>query len=600
MFFKPFVTNLKNTRSYSEYWGVLVFWGISIMFCSGLAHADPSLNPATASHDKNAANYVWFEHEDRLSLPSIKPSAGDEDDSDETIHVPKDARAQPIIDEQDMTAKAVKPESDIEQEKAPVSPPSAPAALSADDENAWLEDDMAAVEETLNAPQSEAEDIFLQALAQTFKDNPTLKAQRESARLAYEKVFEAKTGWLPHIDGDASITGTAVESDLTGHTDTTTKAAGITLSQPIYQSGRTNYAIDRQTYTAQSAYYGYLDTVQDVLLAYIVAYIDVVTAKSQLDFNTQNVKRLEQQNDATLQEFEVGLLTRTDVSQSEARLAEARSGLIRAQGLLEQRLARFEEVAGRRFAQELYILPDQVFSDLLRGILPHDLQESERLALAQHPLRLAAELDIMASEANIDANRSALFPEISLNGSVAHRDDDGLAGVNRNEQTSASIGLTASFPLYNAGLTRSRIRQAKVQTFSARHNHEAVERTVSQNVKSVWQDYKTAQAVLTSTEAQLAAARTAREGVYSEREVGARTVLDALDADQELLNAQLEHLTAQRDLLVAKFSLLEATGQLTAESLSLQPLFTDEIKRQFTQVSLSNLFSTNVKSMDNY
>lgn len=442
------------------------------------------------------------------------------------------------------------------------------------------------------------QELFWKTLEQTFENNPILQRERENVRLAYEQVFEARTGWLPNISAEAGISGVYNDYDSGGSTDETIKSASLGVQQPIYRSGRVQHALKREEYNAQSAYFTYLDSVQSVLLSYITAYIDVVTAKSSLEFNKANVERLQQQNEATQKEFDVGLLTLTDVSQSKARLSQARSDYIQAEGFLQQRLAIFTEITGLDLALNDFVFPDVNFDQVLSAPLPKTLRESQFIALENNPVRKASLLQIKAAQANIELNKSELYPEISLSGSVERQDDGALSSS--NGQSSAIIGLVASIPIYDAGLTKSRIRQSKIQKFSQYDNDLAVKRQVTQTVTSAYQDFLTAQAVIDSSEAQLEAARTAREGVYSEREVGARTVLDALDADQELLNAQVQLVTARRNLLVGKFALLAAMGYLTPEVLPLESHFNDNLQQEFSTLGFKQLFSSDVQPMDNY
>lgn len=143
------------------------------------------------------------------------------------------------------------------------------------------------------------------------------------------------------------------------------------------------------------------------------------------------------------------------------------------------------------------------------------------------------------------------------------------------------------------------MRQSKINKYIQTNNREFALRAVRSNVTSTWEDYTTAMAVMDSSMAQLEAARIAREGVYSEREVGTRTVLDALDADQELLDAQVALVGARRDLIVAKFALLEAEGALVPENLGFQRLITEKDNSAAARKTARRFFSTDVKPMDN-
>lgn len=441
-------------------------------------------------------------------------------------------------------------------------------------------------------------EMFWRSMGLTFENSPVLQRERENVRFAYEKVFEARTGWLPNISAEAGITSSYYNYDSAGNTDETVKSASMGVQQPIYRSGRVLHALKKEEFNAQSAYFDYINSVQNTLLSYVTAYIDVVTAKSSLEYNKANVDRITRQNAATQKEYEVGLLTLTDVSQSKARLSLAQSDYIQAQGYLQQKLAIFTEVTGLNLSEKDFVFPTIEFSALLGDSFPKTLREAQFAALENNPNRKSSLLQIKAAQANVELNKSELYPEISLSGSVARQDTGALSSD--NGVSSATIGLVASIPIYDSGLTKSRIRQSKIEKFSQYDNDTSVKREIVQTVTTAYQDYLTAKAVIESSKAGLEAAKTAREGVYSEREVGTRTVLDALDADQELLNAQVQLITAKRNLLLGKFQLLSAMGDLTPDVLPLKPHFDDKLNQEFSALSFKQLFSSDVEPMDNY
>lgn len=450
-----------------------------------------------------------------------------------------------------------------------------------------------------NVEQVPEEFDILKALQNTYYTNPTLKEARENLRLAYELVYEARTGFLPDISGAAGVEAEFRDNETTGNDDESIASAGINITQPLFRSGRTDNLIAKQTLDAQSSYYSYLNVAQQVMLSFITSYVDVVTALSEIEFNTQNVARLEKQNDATSKEFEVGLLTLTDVSQSQARLARAKSDLIQAQGLLEQRLASFAQVAGIKPSLEFFEFPDELIENYITDYVPNTLEDATSLALRQNPNLLASRTSLNAAEAQISVNRSELFPELSLNGGLEQR-DNGSAPGRSDSETAASIGVVATIPIFNSGVDRSRIRQAKIDKFSKLNAVTSAERNVTQNVTTSWQNFMTAEAVLDSSKKQLEASETAREAIYNEREVGSRTVLEALDADQELLEAQLQIVNARRNFIISQVNLLAVTGQLKSEHFNIDPVLSRNALDELSSLSIDNLFSTSVNPMDNY
>ena len=286
-------------------------------------------------------------------------------------------------------------------------------------------------------------------------------------------------------------------------------------------------------------------------------YLDVLrdTALLKLSQNTRDV--IARQLEATQDRFDVGELTKTDVSQAQARVARADSDIITATGNLNASKARFEEIIGAP-AQGLG-KPD------IELRVPDNLPEAETDADQNSPMILAAEFVHRASEQDIDGVFGELLPEVGFSSSwnKAYDPSPGLY----DRQTTSVIGLTATMPLYEAGSVRSRVRQAKHTANQRYIEIMETRREVRQNIVSNWADLQAAQAEIRSRKAQVEASAIAQEGVTQETDLGARTILDVLDANQELFDAQVALVTAERNEMVARFALLSTLGSLTPQTL---------------------------------
>jgi TolC family type I secretion outer membrane protein len=264
------------------------------------------------------------------------------------------------------------------------------------------------------------------------------------------------------------------------------------------------------------------------------------------------------QLEATRDRFQVGEVTRTDVSQAEARLARATSERIGAEGDLAASRAVFRNVIGMAPA----VLPRP---PLPRG-LPASLAEADSIAIGNNPDVTTAEFRERSALDSVDQVSGELWPTLSLIGRLQRQED-----VSRRNSRfdSAEAVVNLNVPLYQAGAVYSRLRERKQLVVEQRRLLDQSQRNAIEDATRAWNALETAGAEIGSFAKQVEANQIALEGVEKEAEVGARTVLDILDAQQELLNSQVSLVRAERDEVVAAFQLKASLGLLTARQLDL-------------------------------
>ncbi|OUS18271.1 type I secretion protein TolC, partial [Rhodospirillales bacterium 47_12_T64] len=297
---------------------------------------------------------------------------------------------------------------------------------------------------------------------------------------------------------------------------------------------------------------------QDILLQTVTAYSNVWREQAILELNINNERVLERQLEATRDRFEVGELTRTDVAQSESRYSTATAQRIASEGDLNTAKAVYEEVVGGATGEIEQPAP--------YAILPASEAELLNVALENNPSLLAAKYNELALKNQIREITGELYPELSLVGSVSRADETSGKDI---DSTSGEVIAQLVVPLYQQGLVSSRVRQAKQNANQSRIQIVEQERSVEQQGTSSWENLVSTQAQIKSFIAAVNAAEIALEGVRQEEEVGERTVLDVLDAEQELLDAQVNLVRAQRDEVVATYQVLSSMGQMTAQYIGL-------------------------------
>jgi outer membrane protein len=398
-----------------------------------------------------------------------------------------------------------------------------------------------------------------EVLATAYSTNPALLAARNELRAQNELVPQALSGWRPTISGTALVGHSWADSRI-GTNQSDPRSIGVDLTQPVYRGGRT-VAATRQAENLVSAQRARLVAVEEsVLFNAATAYMDVVRDMAVLELNINNEQVLARQLSASRDRFEVGEITRTDVAQSEARLAGATAGRIAAEGELAASRARFVEVVGDA--------PGTLQTPPIVTTLPSSLEEAIEVAVSANPDVIAADYVERAARDGVDVVFGELLPSVSLRTSVLDETDISPFSDTGEEKT-ARIEAQLSVPLYQAGEVSSRVREAKKRASQRRLEMAQQRRTAAQIATTAWETLSTARAQITSFQAQVRSDEIALEGVREEAQVGSRTVLDVLDAEQELLNARVSLVRAKRDEIVAGFQILQAVGNLTARDLNL-------------------------------
>lgn len=402
---------------------------------------------------------------------------------------------------------------------------------------------------------------LFQALETAYQNNPRARAARAELLAVEEQLPQAQAGFKPSVTANADITYVDTQTEgtsfITNDGGNTSKSGSLNLSQPLYRGGRTLAEVSqaKNVISSQALYVSAIE--QEILFLAAQAYMDVLRDEAVLALNLNNRDLVAREKEQAENGFLVGELTRTDVSQADARLAEMDAVVIMAQGNVKKSRAVYQQIIGSPPMKEM-AYPETIIE------VPEDLEDVVSIVQTNNRAVLQSKFIKEAAVDNIDSRIGAMLPEISAIGQF-NKSYDPSDFI--QEQRQAAIGVTATIPLYQAGTNLSRVREARKTA-----NQRVIEITVAQEAArqeaiSNWEQLKAAQAEVKARQAQIEAARIAREGVQYEAELGQRTTLDALDANQELLDAQVSLIKAMRDEVVARFALAETLGLLVPQKL---------------------------------
>jgi len=414
-------------------------------------------------------------------------------------------------------------------------------------------------------------DTIETALSQAYQNNPQLNAQRASLRATDENVPQALAGYRPRISvtgsggvqyNDTKTSTTVGNATVTTQSNSTfyPRGVGATATQTLFngfQTGNRTRQAESQVAAARET----LRTVeQTVLLDAVTAYMNLLRDTAILDLQRRNVEVIQEQLRQTRDRFNVGEVTRTDVAQAESRVAAAQSQMLQAQSNYVTSRAIYRRVIG---VEPGKLAPGTPVDRLSPRTLPLAVAQGQ----AENPSVSAAEYGVDVAALQVKVSEGALYPVVTVQGSV-QQNFEPSSNVER-QFTAAAIGQI-TVPIYQGGSEYSLIRQSK-ETVGQRRLELAVNRDQARaNVVQAWGQLDAAKAQIEATRAQVTAAEIALNGVREEARVGQRTTLDVLNAQQELVNARVALVTAQRDRVVASYTLLSATGRLSAAVLGLQ------------------------------
>jgi outer membrane protein len=427
-----------------------------------------------------------------------------------------------------------------------------------------------------------------EAMVKAYATNPDLFAERATLRATDEDVPIARSRGLPGVNSTGRYSENLHDSDNSGLSSPRQGSAGLGLTVPVFSGGSVRNSV-RAAETRVEAGRAGLRSVEAQLFTDVVAvYLDVTRDEAIVRLNQQNVRVLEVNLQATRDRFEVGDLTRTDVAQSEARLAGAQSQLRGAESNLISSRERYIRVVGTP--------PGTLATPPALPNLPAGPDQAVGVALEDNPALDAAKKRRDASVYDVNVARAGRLPQVSLgvNGDYYNRfgavpgpgQKAGLA--NDGFATSASVNLT--LPLFQGGRPAAQVRQAQARQSAAIEQVTAAERGVIAQTRSAYAVWQSAQRVIESSTLAVNANRLSLEGVRAENSVGTRTILDILNAEQELLNSQVQLVTAERDAYVAGFAVLAAMGRAEAEDLGLDggPLYDPVANYNRSRRSLSD------------
>jgi len=420
-----------------------------------------------------------------------------------------------------------------------------------------------------------AEDLR-DALLHAYRTNPTLQSARASQRALDETLPIERADGMPRISASGSYTEYLHDSGRTPTSPDRLLSGQVSLAVPVYSGGAVRNSLQAAKSRIEAGRADLRATESSLFAQVVAAYMDVILSEAVVDLRRNLVKVLETDLQATTDRFEIGDLTRTDVAQSEARLQLARGDARSAESNLIAARETYIRLVG---APPARLAPPPPLPNL-----PDAPETALAVALDSNPDLIAAKARTRAADRDIAVAGATRLPRLEAFASGSGSDYLGTlggatSGLFDQTSTAASAGLRATIPLFQGGLPAALRRQSQARASAAMEQEIAVERDVVAQVRATFSSWRATDEIIASSETAVAAAELSLQGVRAENSVGNRTILDILNAEQELLQARVRLVTARRNAYVAGFSLLAAIGKAEARDLGLDggPLYDPQI-----------------------
>ena len=441
-----------------------------------------------------------------------------------------------------------------------------------------------AVQFTLPSPASA--ETLREAMALAYQTNPRLDAERARLRATDEDVPRAKAGFRPRASLNADTGRQTIKTVPGSSADGTNQTSGysVTAEQSLFSGYRTTNTVREAEATVRAGRENLRNVEQQILLETATAYADVLRDQALVRLREGNVSVLTKDLQAAEARRSVREVTRTDVAQAQSRRARALSDLDGAKANLRTSRAVYERVVGRPPSGLTEPKPPS-------KLLPINVEDVSRIAEREHPNNISALYRERAARHAVDKIWGELLPEVSVQANYGQRFSPSRI-IDQQDTTSITGRLTV--PLYEGGETQARVRAAKHQHVARLQEIEQARKETESLAVTAWSRLSAARAQMQSDKSAVEAAGIALEGTREEEKVGQRTLLDVLNAQQELLNAEVQQVVTRREVIVAAFTLLAAIGRLNADELKLTDALYDpeahydDVERKWWGISVTH------------
>ena len=400
-------------------------------------------------------------------------------------------------------------------------------------------------------------------LSKAYNNSPLLKSHRFKLEAINEELAKALSKNRPQINfyGSAGSdeTTTVNTSGLESKQNNNPKSVTLEIQQNLYDFGRSRSLINIADNSIFAQRADLRNQEQEILLEASRIYLALLASTEINKLAKNNLMLLEKHFQATNDKFKIGEATSTDLSLAKARYLRARSDEIKSKGDIEKERSKYFSLIGIEAPKKLYF-PE------IKIAIPENLKDITKETLQGNPIVIASGFRKKLSFVKISSAASELLPSLDFNLSAQNA---WAPNTFFDEYENYKMEFNFKIPLYSGGYNYSNVRQKKKEAMQSSKNFDYNIKKALKEVEILWIELNSLEAQIISINSTIKANEMAVKGVKKEYEVGSRTLLDVLDAEQELLEEKVEAIKVKRDKFITIFNLTAYMGKLSSSDLNL-------------------------------
>jgi adhesin transport system outer membrane protein len=390
------------------------------------------------------------------------------------------------------------------------------------------------------------------AVVETFRTNPDLMVQIEQVQIQKERYNQAASGYKPRLDVRGNAGYEHTYNEFRESEDLEPAAGSVVLTQPLFRGFQTTHALRRTTADTEAAQLQLSGTAEQVAFEVIQTYLQVLATNEIVAIAKRNLKSHEHLQSLIQDRLKEGVSDQSDAAHAEGRLALAHSNLLSAQNNLTDAMSDFEAVSG--FSLNTYTRP-VVNSDFM----PISKTDAIKRGEENQPTLQASKYSVTAAREQYKEINGRYLPrfDIELKGSASEE----AVGIDEKEDQ-ASAMVVMNWNLYNGGSDAAEKRATLAQISQAKSSSLRVKRRVEKEIRLAWAALKTTERQKTFMASHVRSSKKAKKLYQDQFELHRRSLLDLLDTENEMFQAERSYISTDYDELTARYRLLAATGQL--------------------------------------
>jgi adhesin transport system outer membrane protein len=391
-----------------------------------------------------------------------------------------------------------------------------------------------------------------QTVYDALQTNPDVAGAVQTYYGSREDLDAATGNFLPRLDLTADTGKEDLDREGVGETNKTRTNAKLQLTVPLFRGFANSSELERADFGMQAAYYETLAQAENTALRITKAYLDVLNAQDVVRLSALNLEEHEKTFDLVEAKYKQGVANRADETQMKGRLSRVKANLLSSRNNLRDAEAVFTQLTGERASDLQRPEVDQRF-------LPESNQRALELALTNSQSLIASRLNTKAASASATGLNSHLYPDFDLVADRTWKED--VSGFDGQEDEWRVL-VEMNWNLYSGGSSNAKQKKARYQEEAARMRSNRIYREIQANVDSSWDAYLTLHQTLVHLQDYVEQSKESAKLYGAQFKLGSRTLLDLLDAQNELFEARKQYLASDYQHVYAQYRVVASMSYI--------------------------------------